>query len=212
MSLWIELAIKQIDGFQRDWWIRTSQHKKPMTEKTEIITYSDPSLDDCKVKMEIISSPINHRGEWRDDIKRAAELINIISDNDEKILNPNDWNISQQEDLDRIGPVSFSCMPFGHFLSFWRLPLEPRYIDMEFATNGMAMINFRYMDPNYMHLDACTIYLKWKGLFDDLLQQHDQKILPWIKTHCKGRLFLFSDFDTIFENAEDEFRFITDFM
>ena len=206
MSLWIPSAIKQVDGFQRDWWIRTSQHKKPLTAKTEIITHSDPILDDCKVKMEIVSQPIGHRGEWRDEVKRAAGVVEIMSANDTKFVQPDDWLISQQEEIDRAGPTTFAHMPFGHFLSYWRQPLDPRYIDMEISGNGTAMINFRYMNAT-----TCSMYLQWKGLFDDLRREsRQQKILPWLKKNCEGKLYIFSDFDSIFEKPEDEFRYIAD--
>ncbi len=216
MSTWIPSAIKRVDGFQRDWWIRTSHNKSPLSERTQLITHSDPSLDDCNVKMEIVSLPITYDGKRRADnqIQQTSNLITIMSENDTKILQPDNWTITQMEEIDRAGPTSFAAMPFSHFLSFWRQPLEPRFISMEVLGNGTAMINFRYMDANHPMFFSnitCNIYLSWKGLFDDLRrEQGQQRILPWLKKNCEGKLYIFSDFDSIFESPEDEFRYIAD--
>jgi len=214
MSLWVDSVVKQVDGFERDWWIRTQKHKAPFTERTQIITCNDPALDDCDLKMEICSQPVKTRS-MGGTVEMATSMVDLISENDKKILNPNDWTISQKEEIDRVGPTSFAKMPFGHFLSYWRQPLDPRYIDMWMVGNGTAMIGFRYMDANHPMYNSpvvCTLYLNWKGLFDDLLDTPNQKILPWLRTHCNGKLYLFSDFDTIFESPEDEFRFIVDIL
>ena len=211
MSVLGPTSIKRIDGFQREWWIRTIQHKMPLRERTELVTYIDPLVDDCEVKMEIVSKPLKHRANL---IKQAHNLVTTMSENDTEFLNPDDWTISQIDDLDRAGPVSFKNMPLSFFLSFWRQPLEPRFIAMKLTNNGTTMINFRYMDPNHpMYHSNCTcnMYFHWKGLFDDLRQPYsNQKILPWLKKNCEGRLYIFSDFDSIFEKPEDEFRYITD--
>lgn len=213
---WSQESVKRIDGFKRDWWIRSSENRTPLREKIELVTHDDPLLYDCKVKMEITSSrikwPPHSKGDYR--VYQANKLVEIMSLNDEEFLEPDLWQISQLEDLDRVGPTCFSGMPFNYFLSFWRQPLKPKFISMERVGRGTAMINFRYMDKNhplYYTSVTCNLYLKWRGLFDDLRREKkDQTIVTWLRKNCEGRIYLFSDFDSIFESPVDEFRYIAD--
>lgn len=143
-------------------------------------------------------------------IRQCQQFVTAVIDNDEMFQEPEHWKVRQTEPHERPIMKRFTGVPMPYFWKLWRRPLIAQNIHFQHSGDD-AQIFFGYSEENDPLMTmAFEAYLDWSGLFDDL--KYGKKAIPnWLHRHCKGRLFLFSDFDTIFEDPEDEVSYLADF-
>jgi len=120
-------------------------------------------------------------------------------------LDPNrKWYIRQFMQIDRIACRRFTGLPLDSFFDLWRAPIDPQ--DIHMTMMGTGQFKFSYRQHEF------PVYFVWPELQKEYMLTHNtsQRVLSWIQQYCKGKLFLFSDYDTIFEDEYDEFLYITD--
>lgn len=179
----------------------------PLAPDTIISTTDHVYAEDSCVPITIshnIQGAFNPHAEHEEYIQQAMDLMQLIIDNDSNIREPQDWDVSIGR-LDRTGVFQFHGVPLPTFQQFWRFPLEIEKITMRVVPNT-GMIGFSYQGDALSSFDS---YIEWRGLYDDL--RGANKILPWLKKYCRGRLYMFSDFESMFEYPEDEFRYVAEF-
>lgn len=151
--------------------------------------------------------------------KGDYNVSEIMKQNSEKLDMSRSWFIKQLRGIDRIGVKRFSCLPFDRFIKYWRQPLNPRKIDLTSYRYEKGMVRFHYDE------DVYSVLLKWTELGEPTvpsvmspfrnrskLTYDDDKLLNWVKKSCGKGLYIFSDFDSMFEDEEDEFCYVTDIL
>lgn len=146
-------------------------------------------------------------------VSECMAFCQTIFDNDNEFVEPEHWNVRQVDRQDdRLIMHRFCGVPLPYFWKLWRRPLVPQNIHVELADPSSAMVKFYYFeeeDPLMSMSFEC--YLDWDKLFDNLKDKHARRyIADWWKT-MGGRLYLFSDYDSVFEDNQDEIAYITDF-
>ena len=179
-------------------------------------TTDDDFTRDARTTIEYYSSHLSldqyaHKDQY---VRECMSFAQSIMDNDEEFSEPERWfvrQIDQQED--RLIMHRFSGVPLPFFWKLWRRPLIPQNIYVERADVTSALVRFSYFEENDpLMAMAFECYLDWDGLFDNLKEKKPHRRIPdWWKT-MHGRLFLFSDYDTVFEDEQDEVAYLTDFM
>lgn len=141
----------------------------------------------------------------------AIAFATAISENDEEFKEPEHWYVRQvDKQEERLAMHRFCGVPLPFFWKLWRRPLEPKNIHIALADESSAQVTFTYFeeeDPLMSMSFDC--YLDFDGLFDNLRFNIGHPIVPWLHS-LEGRLYLFSDFDSIFELETDEVRYLVD--
>lgn len=137
-------------------------------------------------------------------------LPKILDQNRLTLDTSREWYIKQFLHIDRVGPKRFTALPLADFFSLWRAPIDPQDIDLRIMGNGM--MKFLYREHEF------AVYFVWPELQKDMKVPSEHQpgtgrsaiVLPWIQKHCRGRLFLFSDYSRVFEDEDDEFLYTAD--
>ena len=145
-------------------------------------------------------------------VSECMAFCQAVLDNDQEFTEPEHWYVKQVDRQDdRLIMHRFVGVPLPYFWKLWRRPLVPQNINVELTDAG-AMLKFSYFeeeDPLMAMSFDC--YLDWDGLFDNMKNKHRRRSIPdWWKT-MHGRLYLFSDRDSVFEDSQDEIAYIADF-
>jgi len=191
-------------------WDQTNDKWKIVTthEGHQIVT--NIQLDDTKHKPDLFLYTCIPKG---DDVTRAMEQ------NSERLDLTRNWYIKQMCEMDRIGVNRFSMLPLDKFLQYWRQPFNPRKIDFSTYRYEHGTIRLHYDNV------AWAVFVSWPELGDPTppnvgapfrnrgkLTYDDNQLVNWVKKSCGGGLYLFSDFDSMFESEEDEFCYLTDIL
>lgn len=132
----------------------------------------------------------------------------IVKANREQIhYGARNWYIRQLLKSDRVGPKRFTGLPLRHFFNFWRVPIDPKSIEkIKLLGNNRSKIFFD-RGPVF------SVYYVWPELEKDMNRSNDrtsQIVLPWLQKHCKNGIFLFSDYDSMFKDKEEELCYMAD--
>lgn len=153
--------------------------------------------------------------EQGDDVNRTMEQNSIKIDPGRK------WFVRQMCEMDRIGVKQFGMLPLYRFLQYWRKPLNPRKIDFSAYRyqRGTETVRFHYDGEEW------PVFIRWPELGEPMpvdpsspyrnrgkLTYDDDRLVKWIKKCCGKGLYVFSDFESIFESEEDEFCYLTDLL
>lgn len=185
------------------------------TMRTSLATTDEEFTQDSKVIIEYYSDyftidPTTAKDQY---VEECMAFARAIHDNDVEFKEPEHWHVRQ---VDRHPTClimhRFTGIPLPFFWKLWRRPLEPKNITVRLSDDSSALVNFTYFeeeDPLMSMSFEC--YIDWDGLFDNLKDKHARRrINEWWRT-MHGRLFLFSDYDSVFEDEQDEVAYITDF-
>lgn len=158
---------------------------------------SNIQFDDSKHSPDLfIYSNVTNK-DRRSEEKPYPHKRNTVSDlaqaNRIQIDLTRNWYIKQLTNIDRVGVQRFTQLPVQAFLKLWRVPLDPKEITIADMRN--QLIKFKYQEFEF------NMFLKWPEW---------RTGLPWLKKHCRGGIFLFSDYTSMFEEQEDEFLYIAD--
>jgi len=201
----------------REWRIRVSRDANDWdTRHIGVATVDEAFTADSKTEIEyycehisfnpLVDSPVY--------IKGCMDFLQTIMDNDETFVEPEKWRVRQVDMTEDSIVRRFVGVPLPYFWKLWRRPLEPKNIQFDPVFDGSTMLRFSYYEDNDPLMSMkFTMYIDWMNLFDDIKKHkcyHLQTIMPWIHKHCRGRLYLYSDYDTIFEDPEDEATYIAD--
>ena len=145
-------------------------------------------------------------------------IADLFADNRLHIDRTRKWYVRQFiESKERIGIKRFTGLPFGAFWDMWRKRMNANDIQI-FGMNNQQM-KIIYGKHTF------NIFLRWQELQNDILnstsqlnpgknkQKHlrvSEKVMPWLYKNCEGDFIPFSDYDSIFENVQDEFSYIAD--
>lgn len=145
-------------------------------------------------------------------VSEAMAFCKAILDNDQEFVEPEHWCVRQVDRQDdRLIMHRFCGVPLPFFWKLWRRPLVPQNITVELADTTSAQIRFTYFeeeDPLMSMSFEC--YLDWDGLFDNLKDKRAMRKIPDWWHSMSGRLYLFSDYDTVFEDHQDELAYLAD--
>ena len=202
----------------RTWRVITTRgrddHQMP-TMRMSLATTDEEFTRDSKTTIEYYSDyftidPVVAKDQY---VRECMSFCQAIYDNDEEFTEPEHWHVRQVDRQDdRLIMHRFSGIPLPYFWRLWRRPLVPQNITVESADISSALMKFTYFeeeDPLMSMSFEC--YLDWDGLFDNLKDKHaKRRINEWWKT-MSGSLYLFSDYDSVFESNQDEIAYIADF-
>ncbi len=201
----------------REWRIITTRGRdenQMPTSRISLATKDDEFTRDSKVPIEYYSDyfildPHISKSKY---VENAIAFARAIHDNDQEFPEPERWYVKQVEKHpDRLIMHRFCGVPLPFFWRLWRRPLEPANITVE-EIPACAMVKFSYFEETDPLMSMCfECYLDWDGLFDNLKDKSPRRrINDWWKT-MHGRLYLFSDYDSVFEDTQDEIAYIADF-
>ena len=222
-----EQNFRQCTLFQpltREWRIYADEipYIDPNHERAHwLATTDDEFTADARVTIEYYSThyPLNADLPKEEYIPHAQEFAQVIADNDCEIREPEHWKVRQLNKLDRPVMGRFIEVPLPFFWKLWRRPLIAQNIEIDTYGDTLLILGepakplvwFSYHeegDPLMTMSFPC--YLAWYNLYRDIWKGVD-RIMPWLHKNMRGGLYLFSDFDTVFEDVEDEVTYLTDF-
>lgn len=153
------------------------------------------------------------------NLHKSDDVDAVMNENSGRLDTSRNWYIKQMCDMDRIGIKRISELPLDRFLQHWRQPLNPRKMDFSTYRYQQGMIRFHYDDTSW------PVFIRWLELGKPTppkvgtpfrnrtrLDYDDDKLVNWVKKSCGKGIYMFSDFDSMFENEEDEFCYLTDIL
>ena len=184
-------------------------------QRLSLATTDDEFTADAKVTLEYYSDyftidPVAAKDQY---VTECMAFAKCIQDNDTDFIEPEHWYVRQLDKQEgRLFMHRFTGVPLPYFYKLWRRPLVPQNINIELVDKFGASVYFSYFEENdplmTMHFEC---YLDWDGLFDAIKYKHKRKPHQWWRKHMVGGLYLFSDYDTVFENEDDELAYMVDF-
>lgn len=145
------------------------------------------------------------------------EAVTIMEDNRVHLNRSRKWYVRQFSEIDRPGIRRFNGLPLPMFLKWWRKNISAT----DFSISGLNNKQVRvYLGrPSCDTPDRFRLFLKWPELQGDLLdskilspEKVSMRIIPWLHAHCYKGFIPFSDYDSMFVDAEDEVLYITDLL
>lgn len=121
----------------------------------------------------------------------------IIEENKRILDRSRRWYVRQLTNMDRVGIKRFGRLPLQAFFDLWRKPIDPRELNL---TRLQSPNQFRFEGDRHRF----SVVLVWPEIWND------PKRLDWFARYCKKRIYLFSDYDSMFEDPEDEFVYLAD--
>lgn len=222
MNLVSDTHFTKNTDYSREWHLKLISNVNPDAHSfVRVSTFEDDFIADSKFKIEYFTT-ITIIPEYQDEMIR-----DFLKRNSEEIENPEIWHVNMR-DINRDSIIKrFLRVPLPYFLKLWRTPLIPGYIDVNpfftpaepkfsYLDDTLSRIKFSYMNdvfPRDNMSMSFDVYMEWPRLIEDINKHKAyvlQTVMPWIHKHCKGRLYLFSDYESIFENAEDEVTYLAD--
>ena len=190
------------------------EHQMPQT-RISLATTDDEFTNDAKVTIEYYSDyftidPTTAKDQY---VSECMAFAKAVMENDQEFTEPEHWYVKQVDRQDdRLIMHRFCGIPLPFFWRLWQRPLIPQNIHVERADPTSAMIKFSYFEEEDPLMSmAFECYIDWDGLFDNLRDKNPSRSIPdWWKT-MHGRLYLFSDYDSVFEDHQDEIAYIADF-
>lgn len=137
-------------------------------------------------------------------VPKGDDVTRVMEQNSERLDLTRSWYIKQMCEMDRIGVNRFSMLPLDKFLQYWRQPFNPRKIDFSTYRYQHGTIRFHYDNVTW------PVFMSWPELGDPTIP--NVELVNWVKKSCGRGLYLFSDFDSMFEDEEDEFCYLTDIL
>jgi len=188
-------------------------------------TTDDEFTQDSRATIEYYSTHYPLNTDLPDDeyLPHAQEFAQVIKDNDTEFQEPEHWLVRQLNKLDRPIMGRFIDVPLPYFWKLWRRPLIAQNIEIDTHGDIITVLGkpanpevwFRYHEEgDPLMTMSFTCYLEWNKLYYDMFENpmyEEQKIMPWLHKNMQGGLYLFSDFDSLFEDAEDEVTYLADF-
>jgi hypothetical protein len=142
----------------------------------------------------------------------------LIEENSNQLNRHRKWYIKQFKETDRVGIRRFGGLPLTAFWDMWRkvIPIT----DIHIYGLGNTQMKVVYEEYNF------NVFLKWPAMQNDFVNSRvttqlennitalrvSEVVLPWLHRSCRGGIILFSDYDTMFPDFEDEFTYITDII
>ncbi len=151
----------------------------------------------------------------------------IMEDNRVYLNRSRKWYVRQFKEIDRPGIRRFTGLPLNIFLKWWRKNIPAT----EFSLVGLNNDQVRILigNPN-SDTDWFRVFVKWPEMQVDLSNSTTKPayvkklypplhnswasnlIIPWMHAHCHKGFIPFSDYDSMFVDAEDEVLYITDLL
>ncbi len=138
----------------------------------------------------------------------------LITQNQETLDRTRKWRIKQFIEMDRVGAIRFTGLPLTAFWDMWRTPIDTSELQIYGLANSQMKVVYR--DFNF------NIFIKWPELQRDMSASQSsitkgstqvtisEKVMPWLTRYCEGGFIPFSDYDTMFQDGEDEFAYLAD--
>jgi len=190
-----------------------------------LATTDDEFTNDSPATIEYYTThyPLNTDLPKEEYVTNAQEFAQVIADNDKEIQEPEHWKVRQLDKPDRPIMGRFIGVPLPYFWRLWRRPLIAQNISVQIHGDIITVLGkpanpeiwFQYYEEgDPLMTMSFTCYLDWNQLYYDMWENtmyDDQKIMPWLHKNMYGGLYLFSDFESLFEDAEDEVTYLADF-
>ena len=126
----------------------------------------------------------------------------VAEDSIESLNFNRSWYVKQVvKKKDRIGIRHFTTLPLGVFRDFWRKPISTSNLKIGHVTRGLSSVRVIIMSPRSSNF---RVYLD----FPELNKIDHDYTMGWFKENCHDGLYLFSDYDSMFVDPDDEFGYI----
>lgn len=212
-------SVTKNTDFSRQWYLEINENSVG-DYTVRISTFEDDFIADSKIKIEYYTTKT-----IGPEYNLDKTILEFLKRNSDEIEAPEDWRVRTCDSNGDSVIKQFVGVPLPYFWKLWRTPLIPMHIMFDPIVNETNMLRFSYMDtrlrfsymdtivPRDMMYMAFDVFMQWPGLIADINKHKSyvlQTVLPWIHKHCKGRLYLFSDYESIFESSEDEVMYLAD--
>ena len=160
--------------------------------------------------------------------KKDDEASDIMKNSRVHLDRTRKWYLRQFVEIDRPGIRRFTGLPLNVFLQWWRKPMPASH----FSLTGLNNDQVRLMFGDYTKATSkewFNIFVKWPELQADIENstpkaahrksamhyrntRESERVVPWLRKHCLSGFIPFSDYDSMFLDAEDEVLYITDLL
>lgn len=159
------------------------------------------------------------------NMTKGESLPEIMDESRVHLNRSRKWYLRQFTEIDRPGIRRFTGLPLNVFLKWWRKSIPAS----DFSLVGLNSDQMRIVIGNPHLEDWFRVFVKWPEMQTDLSNSTKQparkkinrplnnmwvstRILPWLHAHCHAGFIPFSDYDSMFVDAEDEVLYLTDLL